>query len=48
MSFKTENGKNLELSALYKRKATRLARIEMLKSEIRSIEKLISEKEQEE
>jgi len=35
----------LDLSKLYSRKSTRLARIEMLKSEIRIIDKVIKEKE---
>ena len=47
MSFEINKGKNMTLTALYKRKATRIARIEMLKTEIRTIDGLILKKEKE-
>jgi len=46
MAFTYEKGKKLNLTQLYRRKSTRLARIEMLKSEIRTIERIIKEKEE--
>jgi len=45
MSFEISEGKNMTLNALYKRKATRIARIEMLKTEIKAIDRIILEKE---
>lgn len=45
MAFTYEKGKNLELSKLYRRKASRIARIEMIKTEIKTIDRIIKEKE---
>jgi|APFre7841882654_1041346.scaffolds.fasta_scaffold00775_13 hypothetical protein len=47
MSFDVNEGKTMTLKGLYERKANRIARIEMLKSEIRTIDRIILEKEKE-
>lgn len=46
MSLTYEKAKKLELDKLYSRKATRISRIEMLKTEIKTIDKVIKEKEE--
>lgn len=47
MVFSYEKGKDMSISTLYQRKANRVGRIEMIKGEIRTIDRLITEKEKE-